>query len=378
MKKRKIRLFVDCHSFDKEYQGVQTFLRGLYNAFLEKYEDVDVYFGALNVDNIKRNFPLAKIENLIQYRNRRSGFLRYFTRLPSIISKYEIDIAHFQYIVPPFKKNCDCIVTLHDIVIEDFPSYFPWRYRILRKWLFKSSFLSADIKTTVSAYSKERIAFHYRLDKSKIGLVSNGVDESMPQSFKNKSNAVSFIKAKYGIENFILYVSRIEPRKNHLLLLTTYLDLKLYKKDIRLVFIGKPSIKYPELTAVVSQLVPSARECIHWFSQVAQEDLAAFYLSARVFVYPSEAEGFGIPPLEAAICKVPVLCSNTTAMKEFSFFEPYLFDPNNEIEFKEKLESIINCPPGEQFLETISKVVLQKYSWDRSAAQLYELIKKYS
>jgi glycosyltransferase involved in cell wall biosynthesis len=78
---------------------------------------------------------------------------------------------------------------------------------------------------------------------------------------------------------------------------------------------------------LVKNLNPEQRKLFYWIEQVEQADLNNFYLASRLFVYPSKAEGFGIPPLEAAGFHCPVLCSNATAMKDFDFFEPHIFNP---------------------------------------------------
>src|SRR5471030_2917322 len=95
----------------------------------------------------------------------------------------------------------------------------------------------------------------------------------------------------------------------------------------------------------------------YWFPQMDHENLQAFYAACKLFVYPSKAEGFGIPPLEAAICKVPVLCSSATAMSQFDFFNPYMFDPNNEAEFELKLSRILEHPPSENFLKKTADII---------------------
>jgi len=366
---------VDAHSFDKEYQGVRTFIKGIYNTLLEQYPDLDIYFGASDVEQIQRDFPLANPSNIFRYQSGTS-FLRFMYDIPSLIRKNEIDFAHFQYIVPFGKKRCKYIVTAHDILFNDFKTDFTATYRLSRNFLFKRGISNADIKTTVSRYSKERLAYYYKIDPADLHVIPNGVKGSFGKNFATRSDAEKYIYKKYKLGNFLLYVSRIEPRKNHLMLLKAYLNLKVYEQGIPLVFIGKESIPVNELKQTISAMTAEQRRHFSWLEQVDQNDLEAFYKSSRVFVYPSKAEGFGIPPLEAAISGVGVICSNATAMAEYDFFEPYIFDPYDQNDFEHKLERIINSPPDIHYLENVAATVLHNYSWKNSAAKLYELIIK--
>jgi glycosyltransferase involved in cell wall biosynthesis len=115
---------------------------------------------------------------------------------------------------------------------------------------------------------------------------------------------------------------------------------------------------------------------VHWFQKVDQEDLAAFYTACRLFIYPSRAEGFGIPPLEAALCLAPVLCSRSSAMSNYHFFEPYTFDPGRGEELEEKLLDMIQHPPGPGFLQKVSEQVTQSYSRLESARIFHSLIQQ--
>ena len=374
---KKINLFVDAHSFDKEYQGVRTYIKEMYNILLEHYPSLDIFFGARNVDQIRTNFPLVKEKNIIHYRNR-INLLRFFHEIPSIIQKYRIDFAHFQYLSPFGKKKCVYIVTTHDILFNDFKSDFSYTYRCIRNFLFKRGIQQADIKTTVSEYSKNRINHYFHIPAHTIHVLSNGVNSHFASRFGTNQEAATYISLKYNISNYILYVSRIEPRKNHLALVKAYIEAGLYDKNISLVFIGKESIAVKELKEYLNDLSEEEKKYIYWINQVAQDDLEAFYKGCKVFAYVSKGEGFGIPPLEAAITKVPVLCSNQTAMSDYDFFSPYLFNPYDIQELVRKLSYLLNYPPESLRLEKIAKEVLTRYSWENSAGRLYKLITEYT
>jgi glycosyltransferase involved in cell wall biosynthesis len=371
---KRIKLFVDAHTLDTDYQGTQTFLRELYTDLLTGYPDLDIYFGVSKPDKIKKIFPFLKPSNILLYNSWRPDICRYLFDIPAYIEQYKFDFAHFQYMSPLLKPGCRYIVTLHDITFNDFPEYFSLLYSKSRDLLFGKSIKDAHIKTTVSDYSQDRISSFYNISLKNIHVIPNGVNPTINQIYPSKQKASEWIKEKFGIENFILYVSRIEQRKNHCMLLDKYLELELYKQGIALVFIGSESISLPALHNRIRKLSPEQKKFFYWFKRVGHDDLAAFYTSCRLFVYPSKAEGFGIPPLEAAICKPPVLCSSATAMRNFNFFKPYFFDPADGQDFGMKLQSMIDNPPSKDFLDQVAMHVKHSYPWQRSSKLFYDLI----
>ncbi len=370
---KKISLFIDGHSFDKEFQGTHGFIKGLYTALSKKYNNLEIYAGAHNTENLQKELPFVPAENILQYKKHRTGSMRLLSDIPALIRKHNFDFAHFQYTSPAPHSQCRYIVTLHDILFNDFPNDFPFIYRLTRNFIFRKSFQQAAIKTTVSEYSRLRISKHYQIPAEEINVIPSGPVPAFGTNY-TKCEAAERINKKYGIQNFILYVSRVEPRKNQQLLLKKFIDLHLYKQGIALVFIGKNSIT----TNAFQQLLKSASDeqakYIHWLEQVPTEDIEAFYKACRLFVYPSKAEGFGLPPLEAAVCKVPVLCSSTTAMQDYPFFEPYRFDPADEKDFENKLTAILLTPPDASLLDQLALRSLEKYSWEKTAEKFYQLL----
>ena len=374
MATNKIKIFVDAHVFDKEFQGAQTFIRELYTRLLADHPDLDIYFGANNTANISTIFPDLPKANILPYKKRNIGLLRLAFDIPALIKKHQFDFAHFQYIAPKNSPGCKYVVTMHDVLFNDFKQDFSYIYRISRNLLFGNSIKRAHIKTTVSAYSQQRICNYYNIPETDLHVIQNGVSYTLTNFHRSKKEAIEIVAQKFGIRNFILYTSRVEPRKNQLLLFNKYLKLELYKRGIALVFIGKDSIKIPALTQLIKGLSDDQKKLFYWIKQVDQPDLAAFYRACRLFVYPSKAEGFGIPPLEAAVCKAPVLCSSATAMQNFHFFEPYMFDPANEKDLERKLSLMIHSPPSDSFTAKVAKHVQQQYNWEKSSNMFYNLI----
>jgi glycosyltransferase involved in cell wall biosynthesis len=362
---KSIKLFVDGHVFDGEFQGTRTYLKEIYSKILEIDPTIIIYFGVNDVENIKNTFSHFDNARFIEYESN-SSIKRIFFEIPNIIDQLNCTHAHFQYVIP-FKKNKNCqyIVTIHDILFNDFPDEFSLFYRLQRNFLFYLSARRCDYLLTVSGYSKQQISRQYKIDSNSIIITPNGVSDEFFDYQFSKAESKQFIKDKYVVEKYIAYISRIEPRKNQVLLLDVYLQEKLWQKGYSLVFIGSNSLK-TEFCNKLSSLEPMVSENVKWIEQVDFADLKHFLNGAEVFVYPSKAEGFGIPPLEAAAMQTPVLCSSVTAMREFDFFKPYTFDPDNSVDFKEKLIDMLEHLSSID-VTTIQEIVRQKYSWEKSA-----------
>src|SRR5450432_1533873 len=153
-----IRIFVDAHVFDGEFQGTRTFIKEIYTIFARK-NDVQLYLGAHNIDNLKESFSESENVHFVKYKST-STLRRLLYETPAIIKKYDIQYAHFQYI-SPIQKDCKFIVTIHDLLFIEYPREFPFLYRWTRRLIFKISAVKADIVTTVSQYSKSSIQKHF-------------------------------------------------------------------------------------------------------------------------------------------------------------------------------------------------------------------------
>ncbi|WP_435354445.1 glycosyltransferase family 4 protein [Emticicia sp. SJ17W-69] len=358
-----MKIFVDAHKFDHSFQGTSTYIKGLYNA-LVKYDDVEITLCANDIDNLKENFKDKRFKFIKS--EAKSKIKRLGIEYPLILKRGKYDFAHFQYIVPPI-KFCKYINTIHDLLFLEFKDYFPWQYRLINGTLFRISAFMSEIVLTVSAYSKKSVNQIYKIPLEKIFITNNAV-QSIP------SEKVD-IQKKYGLTNYILYVSRFEPRKNHLLLLKAYLESNLFSKGYELVFIGtkKEPIEIDAYNNLIKNIPLNIKEKVKFYESLNVNELNNFYNQASCFVFPSVAEGFGIPPLEAAINNCKVLCSNATAMADFDFFK-YRFNPDDFEDFKNQLNRILE--DKDYPYDNIRNKIQLKYNWDRIAFEFYQVLKE--
>lgn len=360
-----MRILVDAHIFDKSFQGSRTYIQGLYLALIEKRPEWHFYFVAQNLNTLKQVFGESPNIHYLKL-NKGNKYFRLAWELPKLIRRNNIDFAHFQYITPIFKAS-KYIVTTHDILFEEerFKHFFPFKYRLINGALFKRSAKLADVLATVSEYSKQQLHQIYNIPTSSIYVTPNAVEKV------NSQKKTNYIKEKFGCENYILYVSRIEPRKNHLTLLKSFVNLKLHEQGYQLVFIGSLDIESDAMQAFIEANKAILENRVHYFSNIGGEDLHQFYFNCKLFVYPSFAEGFGIPPLEAALHHVPVVCSNATAMSEFNFFKHHV-NPNHQEEVD---DAILNALNGDvDHLTEVNSDIQKRFNWKISAEVLEKAI----
>jgi glycosyltransferase involved in cell wall biosynthesis len=363
----KPKLFVDGRVFDTVYQGSRTYIQNLYG-IIDSIGDFEVFIGSRSPENASSFFPVSSRIHFIQYRTI-SKISRAFRELPDLMERYKIDAAHYQYIAAPV-KNCLQIVTIHDLLFKDFPEEFSFFYKMLKGMAFYNSAKRADLLTTVSDYSKNVIVRHFKIPEEQVHVIPNGVSSFYFETY-DKAWSAARVREKYHFSNYLLCVSRIEPRKNQVDLLRSWLDLQLYEQGKCLVFVGRTSIPVPQIREILDPLPDDIRNKVFFLENISDADLRLLYQAAVLFVYPSKGEGFGIPPLEAAALGIPTICSNTTAMSEFTFFGSNHIDPDY-LSLKAALQTALACPSVN--LPEISGIIQKKYRWEEAAGKMNELI----
>ncbi len=367
-KNNTINVFIDGYLLNKEPQGTTTYIKEIYKKAALLNPNISFYIGCFKDVKIEKEFKVFQNIRFVYFKNQSRSYRMIF-EIPAIINKYKFDFAHFQYVIPIIKnKNCKYIVTIHDILFNDYPKYFSKLYRYKRNFLFCRSAIKANFLLTVSEYSKKAIQENCKIKNKNIYITPNGVSNSFFEEY-DKEKSKKRIAKKFGFDNFILNISRIEPRKNQELLLMTYLDNRIFNTSTHLVFIGINSIENRKFNNLINGLKPDQKSKIHFIENLSKKTLTDFYKAAKMFVYPSKAEGFGIPPIEAGAFKIPVLCSNVTAMESFIFFKPHFFNPHNKDEFKRKF-NIFYKNYNSIDLITIQNEIKLKYSWDLPAQVL--------
>lgn len=229
------------------------------------------------------------------------------------ISRDKIDIYHGVSNELPLnidRAKCHTVVTIHDLIMMSHPQLYPAIDRNVYAGKIKRACNIADKIIAVSRFTARQLEERLGVPPKKIEVVYQGCDPLF--GIRPEQNAMEEVKKKYNLpDRFILYVGTIEARKN-LMLLAQALDIikkqsknRHISEDIKVVAVGRPTPYMDEVKTFLKEKDISDR--MMFCHNVPYKDLPVFYYLARMFVYPSVIEGFGIPLLEAVTAGLPAI-----------------------------------------------------------------------
>ena len=287
-------------------------------------------------------------------------------QIPLFIRKNRIDLFHAPSFIAPIFCPCTLVMTIHDlnhIVLHQFYTPFHQFYYDLfvRSCMRRSAFL-----LTVSQFSKKEILMTMGVPEAKIHVTYNGV-ESRYQPIED-TRQLQYVRDLYELpEKFLLCLSNNKPHKNIKPLVEAYC---LSRIEIPLVLACEVDIN---LIRIVEK---HGKKHLLYFVKFIQEiHLPAVYCLAELFVYPSTYEGFGLPPLEALACGVPVAVSNSTSLPEVvgdsGFFLPEISNRKLVASSLENyLEQANSC---REKLKSQAKNISIKFSWKKMTEETLHL-----
>lgn len=228
--------------------------------------------------------------------------------------------------------SCKKIVTIHDAIFLRYPEHYPFIDRKIYDAKTRYACNKADIIVAISEQTKNDLITFYNISPEKIVVVYNSVDVHFQKGISDNT-----IQEKLP-SNYILTVGNIVERKNHTTLLKAYNDVS---KDISedLVIVGRGALK-EKLQAEIRELGISNR--VHFIENISTAQLVSLYQHAKLFVYPSLFEGFGIPVAEAMFCKTPIITSNISSLTEVGGNYASYFSPKNTEELSEKIKTALS------------------------------------
>jgi alpha-1,3-rhamnosyl/mannosyltransferase len=264
------------------------------------------------------------------------------------------------YLLPRYAKNG--VITVHDLSVFKYPETHPVeRIRQFEK-SFQQSLKIATHLITDSEVTRQEVMAYFNWPSERISAIHLGVSPTFhPQS----TSELTPLLQRYGLKrnNYTLCVSTIEPRKRIDHLITAYSQLpEVLRTHHPLVLIGGTGW---QSEALHEQIVMAQQAgWLHYLGFVDEANLPALYAGARLFIYPSIYEGFGLPVAEAMASGVPVITSNRSTLPEISAGAAHLIDPDDIEAMTVAIEQALQDETWRQNHITAGLKVAAGYSWD--------------
>ncbi len=316
------------------------------------------------------------IEPVVAFPQARHPFLFYWWfewSLPRIFHKYQPDAFMSPDGFCALRAKLPTQLVIHDIAWKHFPTQVPWIYRKHYEYFMPRFAQKAKRIATVSNYSKQDIQKHLGVAEDLIDVVYDGSNEAF-QPLAAEAQAKIRVQYSQG-QPYFLYLGSIHPRKNVARLLQAFDQFKQQQSSpLKLLLAGRMAWQTSEIKTIVDQL--QHREDVIFLGYVPSEELPKIVASAFALTYVSLFEGFGIPILEALYCDVPSISSNTSSMPEVVGDAGLLVDPYSVEDIAEQMLRLwVEKDLQDQLIER-GRIQRQRYSWDLTAAKMWESLLK--
>jgi len=375
-----ITIGIDAHNLESERTGVGRYIENLLHCYasdkqLQERVHFILYFkGKPPRDDFLRS-PIFSLTSL-QILSCPSFSLYFLFLLPMRAFFDRVDVMFFPgYMVSPLYRGMSVLV-LHDVAFERFPDLFPLRYRIPYQLLAKYGTRVSEAICTVSEFSKKEICEVYGVSPSKVHVTPLGIEKRFSPAPQRE---IDRVKKKFHIQkDYIFFLGQIFARRHVSEAMRAFEIIASRFSDIQFLVVGenrtKPFVAIDEMADQINKNI--GREAIVRDSYVSNEDLIPLYTGARMGVYLSSYEGFGLPPLEFLACGTPVLAPNTNALRQtLQGRQVVIEDPTDVEEIAKKLAATLKDDKLRKRIALEGPRYARTFRWEDCAWQTLEVLK---
>lgn len=288
-----------------------------------------------------------------------------------------LDLLHVPHRWVPLSAPSPYVATLHDLNNVLFPPSGRrtwadrWSAELLRRVLRRARHTIA-----VSESTKQDAVKWLGLSPSRIRVVYDAVDDHVAQAVTKEERDRTL--ERYSIRDpFILYAGRIQVHKNLPRLIDAFAVVKARLENhpdyraLKLIIIGDDIGSLPEVRHAVMRT--RVQDSVRFLGFVSSQTLRVFYDSARVFLFPSLYEGFGLPPLESMAHGTPVVTSNISSLPEAVGDAAELVNPENVFDIAKGLHRVLTDDARRAQLRARGMARVQTFSWDEAARRVLDV-----
>ncbi len=360
--------------------GVGTYIRNVVRT-LGRLDHTNSYFliGPIakveEVGPLPSNFhtvPLLASEQSVK------GYLEFRSQL----KKLDCDLVHIPNLFSvPRALPCPYVMTVHDMLEhmsrarQQTGFWGAWHLQMTKRVLRGAARIFA-----VSNFTRTEIEKLFDIPSNRIEVVYNAIDERFLHGHANAADR-ELIAQRYQVTYpFLLYAGRISPHKNVVRMIEAFSALKteLEKEqaypDLKLIIIGDDLSGNPDLRRTVVR--SGVQNDVRFLGFIPIEVLRIFYDEAKIFVFPSLYEGFGLPPLEAMAHGTPVVTSNLTSLPEVVGNAAVLVNPENVFEIMRALHRVLTDQALRDRMKERGYQQVTRFSWEISVRRVLDVYRQ--
>ena len=360
--------------------GVGTYIRNVVRT-LARLDRDSKYFLIGSPDKVAECGPLPPNFHAVPLAGRDDA-LKGNLDFRAIVRRLNCDVVHVPHLYwIPRGLSCPYVLTVHDLLEHMYGTRDSSSLRrSLHFYLTRRVLRRAARVIAVSQFTKNEIEKLLAIPDAHIEVVYNAIDERFLRGHATDAD-LDLIAQRYLVNYpFILYAGAIRPHKNVVRIIEAFSALKseLQKEqqypDLKLIIIGDDLSSHPRLRRTVVR--SGVQNDVRFLGFVPIEVLRIFYDVAKIFVFPSLYEGFGLPPLEAMAHGTPVVTSNTSSLPEVTGNAALLVNPENVFEIQRGLQRALLDPVLRAQMKQRGYEQAQRFSWTTSVSRILEIYRE--
>jgi glycosyltransferase involved in cell wall biosynthesis len=363
-----MNILLDYSQIPKQKVGVGVYAENLLKNIC-KYDKKNKYFVLIQNDEALEGVPHFESMTFIRLPNK---IFRIFAfrllmeqfYIPFLVLRKNINLVHsLHYSFPLFTFKAKKVVTIHDLTFFLYPELHEPFKRFYFRFFIRLSVYLCDKIICVSESTKKDLVSRFSRSSNKIEVIPLGNDNRFCVNLDR--NEIVRVKKKHNISNeYILFIGTLEPRKNIINLIHAFYKIHKIEKKYQLVIVGKKGWYFQSIFDLVTKY--NLSDSIIFTGFIDEEEKPFIISGAKIFVYPSIYEGFGIPVLESIACGVPTITSNISSLPEVVGDAALLIDPLDETSIFQAINELLNNTALRNDLITKSLTQAKKFSWENT------------
>lgn len=282
-----------------------------------------------------------------------------------------VEVFHAADQLPYAPPGAATVLTIHDLTTRRFPEMHVAENAALHALKERFAHDRADRIIAISEATRRDIVSELGIPSERISVVYGAADARFRPHAPDETRP---ILARYHLAHgeYVLSVGTLEPRKNYIRLIESYAAVRAqYTANERrlppLIIAGGYGWQYEAILATPEQA--GVAGLVRFLGRVPDDDLPALIAGARLFVYPSLYEGFGLPPLEALASGTPVVVSNTASLPEVVGDAGLYCDPYDVHDIARQIVALLENEDLARRLQRAGIARARQFSWERAARE---------